>query len=225
MSRLPKALLIEDDPVTTLLIKESLSPLISVVTYLSGKEGIEGLDSEAPDIILLDLNLPDANGIQLLQAIRRSSNHKHTPVLIITASDSQLDEFQGHEFGVTEYLKKPIDPKLIKIVVEKNIAKSIMASASSLSFEGIEVDLNSMSASVENKQVDLTTKELKILIYMLENKERVLSKEQIFEKIWKDNSDSLLRTVEMHISSLRKKLGVKSDLLKTIRGLGYTLKK
>jgi len=225
MASLPKALLIEDDPITTALVRESLSPLIQVSCFSTGQEGIDNIDKENPNIIILDLNLPDASGIKLLQAIRNSKNHKETPVLILTASSSTHDEVMGHEFGVTEYLKKPVDPKLIKIVVEKNIAKSLNANSEILSFEGISANLMSMSASINSLEIDLTQKELRILIYLLENKERVLSKEQIFERVWKENSDSLIRTVEMHISSLRKKLGSQSDLLKTIRGIGYTLKK
>ena len=224
MSGLPKALLIEDDPITTLLVRQSLSPLIEVACYASGKDAIDNMEKEAPNIIILDLNLPDSNGISLLQSIRNSKNFKDTPVLILTASDSSVDEMQGHEFGATEYLKKPIDPKLIKIVVEKNIAKAFKSSSDQLSFKEITVDLKSMSSTAEGQSIDLTQKELRILIYLLENKERVLSKEQIFEKVWKEDSDSLIRTVEMHISSLRKKLGPCSNYLQTARGLGYTLK-
>ncbi len=229
MTDLPKALLIEDDPSTIFLIKSALSPLIQLTPFTSGKEAIHYLENQTPNIILLDLNLPDTNGIQLLQLIRSIPKFKMTPILIITSSSSPQDELLGHEYGVTEYLKKPIVPELIKMIVEKNLAVSMSNNTELLIFNQIRVNLSTMTAAIEIEgalqDLNLTQKELKILIYLLQNKQRVLSKEKIYEKVWNVDSDSLLRTVEMHISSLRKKLGPYSVYLKTIRGTGYIIKK
>lgn len=225
MKELLKVLLIEDDPVTSTLVKSSLGPLIQVETYEKGSRALDDIDHINPHLIILDLVLPDMHGLNILKDIRSLLSFKNTPIIILTSSESLQDEVIGHESGVTEYLRKPLKPQVLKAVVEKNLAQVIGSKSETLSFENISVDLLSMSASVDSKPIDLTQKELKILIYLMENKERVLSKEQIFNKIWKDDSSSLLRTVEMHMSSLRKKLGPAATHIQTLRGLGYSLKK
>lgn len=219
-----KILIIEDDEglnrgVSFALTQEGYE----IVASESYEKGLNAFRMEKPDAVLLDLNLPDGDGISLCQEIRRESN---IPVLILTARDMEVDEIMGLKSGADDYITKPFSISVLKIRLENALKKyagnivNACDSSTELVSGCICLDTKSVRVFKEGKELDLSLTEFRLLQYFLENKNQVLLKEQILQRIW-DTDGSFVEenTLPVNISRLRRKLEV--DAIKTIHGMGY----
>lgn len=219
-----KILIIEDDEGLNRGISFALAQEgYEIVASESYKKGLDAFQIEKPDAVLLDLNLPDGDGISLCQEIRRESN---IPVLMLTARDMEVDEIMGLKSGADDYITKPFSISVLKIRLENALKKyagnTINACGTNTELVSgcICLDTKSVRVFKEGKELDLSLTEFRLLQYFLENKNQVLLKEQILQRIWDaDGSFVEENTLPVNISRLRRKLEV--DAIKTIHGMGY----
>lgn len=219
-----RILIIEDD----IDLQEGLSFLLagegySVVTADCIREGRRALSGEHYDLLLLDCNLPDGNGFGLCEEIRRGST---IPILMLTARDTELDEVKALELGVDDYMSKPFSAAVLKARIKKLLFRG--TETTNLISNGIRLDKNSCRVDRNDNEIILSKIEYKLLLYFLENKNQVLTKEQILEHIW-DSEGKFVddNTVSVNIRRLRRKIEdnpAAPAFIKTVHGLGYMWK-
>lgn len=187
----------------------------------NGKEAIDMFNLYTIDLVILDIMLPDLNGLKVCEYIRINSD---VPIIMLTAKTQDEDKIQGFEYGTDEYVTKPFSPKVLVArakVLLKRVDGTISKSSSILSEDGLCIDLNSGKVTINNIEVMLTRKEYDLLVYFMQNKDMVLSKEAILDRVWGYDYYGDPRTVDTHIRRLRDKLKDKSSHITTIRGRGY----
>ena len=219
-----RILLIEDEEVLSNTIKNLLKDNYEVDQAFDGIEGELYAKQDIYDAIILDLMLPEKSGYEVLAEIRKEKIM--TPVIILTAKDGLNDKLQGFQKGADDYLTKPFEKEELKA--------RIMAIArrnnpdfykNEISFKDLKIDLSTRKAYVGDKELDLQGKQFDMLEYLVNYKERILTKDQIFDKIWGFESDTMTNVVEVYASGIRKELKKYGydKYLKTVRGAGYMI--
>ena len=220
-------LLIEDDKDISELISYNLKrENFNVITAYDGEEALNLIKDNVIDLIILDLMLPSVSGIDLLKYIKRDEKTKNIPVIIETAKGEENDIVLGLELGADDYVTKPFSPKVlvarIKRLIERTEEKSINEKL--LNAGPVTLDLTRHKVTLKGKPIELTLVEFKLLNYLISNKGKALSRDEILANIWLDEVYVIDRVVDVHINSIRKKLGEESYLIETVRGIGYTFK-
>lgn len=224
-----RVLCVEDHKDYIELIKESLKAyeVISATTIKSAKEMIERGDLY--DCIILDLSLPDGDGLRLFSLIREKSEYSSTPVLFLTHSDEIEDKVAAFQLGAVDYLTKPIHPLELKTRIDARLKHAEQKTEHDNIIEVGNLKLNLSDQSLIRKEpsgsntfIELTAREWKLLLYFSQNKNRILSREQILEHLW-PNSHVVDRTIDTHISNLRKKIAPTPVEIRSVPGLGYKL--
>ena len=204
-----KILLIEDDQRIRELVCEHLaSEGHSVSSHPTGMEGLQKATSENPDLILLDLGLPDLEGIDLLKMLRSVSN---VPVLVLTAREEEDVVLAAFEGGADDYVVKPVSRPQLSARISALLRRSESSQTERIVLGGLEIDLGPRLATVDGDLLDLTAKEFDILVYLASRPGTVVSKEELHAAVWKTPGGSEGRTIDVHISTLRKKLGEKPN--------------
>lgn len=218
-----KILIVEDEAGLNRGISFALSQEgYELATAENWESGWEIFQKEHPDAVLLDLNLPDGDGIELCRRIRRESE---IPVLMLTARDLEVDEIMGLESGADDYITKPFSIAVLKLRLEKALKKHEKKSAGEtrqkeLRSGPVWLDPNKARAWLDGKELELSLTEFRLLQYFLENKNQVLLKEQILQRIWdKDQNFVEENTLTVNVSRLRRKIG--GSVIKTVYGMGY----
>jgi len=185
----------------------------------------KALEKEKPSLLLLDIMLPEEDGISILKKIRSNPDTSSIPIIMLTAKDTEFDVVTGLDAGADDYITKPFGMmnlvSRIKAVLrryEKAADKSDVLTAGNL-----KIDSSKHTVFSGQNQIFLTVKEFDLLYLLLKNKGRVLSREMLMESIWEMSSDVESRTVDVHIRTLRQKLGEDGNLIETIRGVGYVI--
>lgn len=216
-----KVLLIDDDKSIHQLVRKFINPLVTL-------ECVSELPSAREffqyDLILLDLWLgPNENSLDFLSSVEDSLPEVLDRIILLTAATSVDAEIKTHKLGLRDYIRKPFDPRVFSAVIDKHLL-TLKKSTSELRFGLFRLDLANYQAFTKDEgKLDLTNTEFKILKLMVEGKGRIVTREKLMSDVWDLNDDIQTRTVDMHISSLRKKLGKAGDTLKTKRGIGYYL--
>ena len=215
-----KILIIEDDSGLSRGISFALTQEgYETATAENAKTGWQQFQTIHPDAVLLDLNLPDADGMDLCRTIRKESK---VPILMLTARDLEVDEIMGLKSGADDYLTKPFSLSVLKIRLEKALHRQTPGAESDRQLQSADVCLHPGKARawLRGKELELSLTEFRLLQYFLENKNQVLLKEQILQHIW-DNDGNFVEenTLFANISRLRKKIG--GGCIKTIYGMGY----
>lgn len=186
-----------------------------------GEEALDLFKIYKFDLIILDIMLPCINGFKVCEYIRQNSD---VPIIMLTARTQEEDKLQGFEYGTDEYVTKPFSPKVLVARAKsllKRVDGTMSKSNSILSAGGICIDLNSGKVTCDDSEIMLTHKEYDLLIYFIQNRDIVLSKDSLLNKIWGYDYYGDPRTVDTHIKRLREKLKDKSKHITTIRGRGY----
>ena len=190
-----------------------------------GKELYQALEKKIPNLILLDIMLPEEDGLEILARLRNQSATARIPIIMVTAKSTELDKVKGLDSGADDYMTKPFGiMELISRV--KALLRRIQSreEASLLTSGCIEVDTEKRTVTVDKEPCELTFKEFELLRMLLFNQGIVLSREKIMEQIWGFDYEGESRTVDMHIKTLRQKLGKGGSAIKTVRNVGYVLK-
>ena len=219
-----KILIIEDDANIAELIRLYVERDGFEATIApDGGKGISAFEQVCPDLVLLDIMLPVMDGWGVLREIRSSSK---TPVIILTAKGEKLDKVSGLEMGADDYITKPFEPKelLARIhAVLRRYEGSAPAAARRLSFDKLEIDMDSFELTVDGKKVEAPPKEMELLYHLASSPNRVYTRNQLLDEVWGFDYFGDSRTVDVHIKRLREKLEGVSDQwsLKTVWGVGY----
>lgn len=215
-----RILIVEDDPGLSRGISFALSQEgYETVIAESKKKALEFFNSGQIDAMILDLNLPDGDGIDFCRYMRTKSD---VPVLMLTARDLEVDELMGLESGADDYMTKPFSVSVLKIRLNKVLKKNMQQGSEKPELISGAVRLNPNHARVylDGKETELSLTEYRLLQYFMENKNRVLLKEQILQHIWGNDSEFVEEnTLSVNISRLRKKIG--GCFIKTVYGMGY----
>ena len=218
-----KILIIEDDKFLSQTIKEVIALKYDSDIAYDGEEGVLFAENEIYDAIILDLMLPKKNGYEVLREIRKNKNF--VPVLMLTAKDGLDDKLEGFNSGADGYLTKPFENKELIARIDAIIRRTQgnYSEDNSIIFKDMKLDLNNREVTIGGKRVNLQGKQFDIFEYLLNSKNMIITKDQIFDKIWGFNSDTYTNVIEVYASGLRKELKkVGYDkYLKTIRGVGY----
>lgn len=218
-----RLLLVEDEKGVANFVKQGLLEENYAVDHvLSGKEALALVATTQYDLILLDIMLPDANGIDLCRQIRQ--NGVKTPVMMLTALYSINDKVQALDSGADDYLTKPFsfDEFLARV---RALLRRKSDSIAELKCRALRLDALAHKAFVADKEIFLSPKEFAILQYLLRNKGRVLSRTQILENVWGYDFNPTTNVVDVHIKTLREKIGeaMPDDIIRSVRGVGYTI--
>ncbi|KIL43814.1 response regulator transcription factor [Jeotgalibacillus soli] len=228
-----KILVVDDEQSIVTLLKYNLEQAgYKVITALDGEEGKYKAITEHPDLIVLDLMLPKMDGIEVCKQLRQEQ--VQTPIIMLTAKDDEFDKVLGLELGADDYMTKPFSPRevvaRVKAILRRTRQIEIRATSAidEMQFIVGEVKVypEQYEAYFQDKRLELTPKEFELLVYLIENKSRVLTRDQLLSAVWNYDFAGDTRIVDVHISHLREKIEEntkKPVYIKTIRGLGYKL--
>ena len=193
--------------------------------FENGSEFLKALsDGEKPELVLLDIMLPGEDGLEILKKLKNSSKTKDIPVIMVTAKGSEYDKVVGLDSGADDYVTKPFGMmeliSRIKAVLRRSGKQQ---DKTKLSVGGISLDTKKHEVKVDGEQVVLTLKEFELLEKLMRNQGIVLTRDQLLTEIWGYDFDGETRTVDVHIRTLRQKLGEQGSLVKTVRGVGYRI--
>lgn len=221
--KMTKILVIDDEPSITTLVSAYLKPEgYEVYTASDGNAGLKAARAFKPNLVILDIMLPGMDGIELLSRLRRESQ---VYVILLTARTEETDKIVGLSVGADDYVTKPFSPRELVARV-KAALRRIQTEAGSgsetsvLSFKHIRIDAGARTVSVEENPIELTVIEFDLLRALAENRGRVISREQLLEKVWGGEYFGEMRVVDVHLGHVRQKLG-REDLIATVRGVGY----
>ena len=194
-----------------------------VKSFGRASEFYRALDDILPDLVLLDVMLPDENGCDIVKRLRSQSATRRLPVIMVTAKTSEMDMVKGLDDGADDYIKKPFSVMELLSRVKALLRRSTEETAQQLQVGGIQLDNARRVVLAEGKSVELTYKEYELLRYLMINAEMVLSREAIMRFVWGTEFEGETRTVDMHIKTLRQKLGTCGHQIGTVRNVGYVL--
>jgi len=218
---------VDDEPDILQLVSLHLTKAGFVVrTYPDAGRFQKSLASSLPDLVVLDLMLPDADGIDVCKDIKADARTAPIPVVMLTARGEELDRVLGLEIGADDYVTKPFSPKELVARVKAVLRRSEHRHAGGVIElpQGVMIDANRFDVTVGGRKTDLTTTEFKILSILAERRGWVFSRDEILSRLWGDEKAVLDRTVDVHITNLRKKLGKAGSLIENVRGVGYKLR-
>jgi len=191
--------------------------------FESSKELFPALQTKIPDLILLDIMLPHMDGLSVLKSIRENTQTREIPVIMITAKGDEYDRVRGLDLGADDYVTKPFSVlellSRIRAVLRRSTTKQ--SADEVLFYENISLDPVRHSVKVDSQSVELTLKEFETLQIMMENPGIVFSRSRLLSAVWGMDFDGGTRTVDMHIKTLRRKLGTAREAIQTVRGIGY----
>ena len=193
----------------------------------TGKELFEELENKLPQLILLDIMLPDEDGLNILRRLRSDERYAHIPVIMATAKGTEFDKVKGLDCGADDYIAKPFGMlemvARIKAVLRRCEGRGVQQAVQTIKRDNLEVNLEEHKVLVDGEEVVLTLKEFELLKKFLLHPGIVFSRDKLLNDIWGYEFTGETRTVDVHIRTLRQKLGSAGDLVETIRGVGYRM--
>ena len=224
-------LVIEDDPDIVELLRYNLErESYRVTSAATGSEGLAALQRERPDLVILDLMLPEVSGFEVCRRLRKDSETGNLPVIMLTARSEEADVIAGIELGADDYIKKPFSPRelVARVGAVLRRAGPVEAPARSLEdgtleFGDLTIDPASHRVQRAGEDLPVTHLEFKLLHYLASHPRRVFSREQLLDRVWGHEKYITLRSVDVYVRRLRQKVDVsgRPSLLKTVRGAGY----
>lgn len=215
----------DDDSIRELVLYTLHTTGFEAEGFRNAADFWQALEKELPQLVLLDIMLPDEDGLHILKRLRAGAETADLPVMMLTAKSSEYDRVVGLDSGADDYLPKPFGMMELVSRVRALLRRAAKPAAEDKLFTAgpLTVDVKRRAVTVDGEPVILTYKEFELLCYLLENRGVVLSRDQILTKIWDYNYSGETRTVDVHIRTLRQKLGNAGALIETVRGVGYRL--
>ena len=215
---------VEDDVDIARIINKTLTKQgYQVYSFQDGKSFIEAFNKQKPDLVLLDLMLPDMDGNDIIKYIRNDIENNEVEIIIISAKRMLMDKVEGLDLGADDYLEKPFD--LLELMSRVNARLRRHQNKNILIYNNLKVDLQKHLFFLDDKEITCTNKEFDILTYLLQRKGQAVSRDDLLTFLWGDNnSDYESRTIDVHINSLRAKLNDNDgSIIQTIYGIGYKI--
>ncbi len=217
---LVKILIADDEPRMRKLISDFLKKEgYTVIEAEDGKQALEIFQSgKNISLVILDVMMPGLDGWTVCREIRKTSK---VPIIMLTAKAEETDELFGFDLGADEYVTKPFRPLILVARVQALLRRTAKKEVVVKNIDGLEIDKNRRVVTIEGARIELSPKEFELLLYLVENENLAVSREQILNSVWDYDYYGDARTVDTHIKRLRYKLGTKGDFIQTVRGLGY----
>lgn len=220
-----------------ILICDDEKDIVDVLNYNLSKEGFnvtvafnghDALQKIHPeiDLVLLDIMMPFMDGLEVCKKIKENPQMKNISIIFLTAKDSEIDEIKGLELGADDYITKPISIKKLLTRIKTILRRSEKIEQKNLiEIRGIKVDLDNYEIQIGEKRIFLPRKEFETFVFLAKHAGKIVRREQLLEKVWGDDTVVTPRTIDVHIRKIREKLGEKANLIETIKGVGYRLKR
>ena len=218
-----KILAVDDEVDILKLLQYNLSNAgFDFISAEDGPEAIELATMALPDLIILDLMLPNMDGMEVLKVLKSNPDTRRIPVMMLTAKGEEIDRILGLELGADDYVVKPFSPRELVLRVKTILRKGVKTEDTTLIKAGpLIIDTDRFAVSVEGQKVDLTAAEFRLLLTLIKSKGRPLSREALLSRITQSETGSGLRTIDTHIRRIRMKLGKYEEYIETVRGHGY----
>jgi two-component system phosphate regulon response regulator PhoB len=220
-----KVLVVEDEPEMRELLCHNLRGVgMTVLTAATGSEAVSSATQELPDLILLDLTLPEMDGFEVCKQLRRDPRTEWIPIIVVSARSFELDRVLALELGADDYVTKPFSPRELILRIRRSLDRRapVLRGEECLVFEDLTLDLAAHRVLIAGSEIGLTATEFRILTTLATRRGRVQSRDQLLQDIWGSQSEEVdLRTVDTHIRRLREKLGAEARWIHTVRGVGY----
>jgi two-component system phosphate regulon response regulator PhoB len=224
-----RILVVDDEPDIIALVAYHLARSgYRVSTASTGTEALQAAREEQPSLVILDLMLPELSGFQVLERLRAEAAFADVPVLMLTARRDEPDRVQGLSLGADDYLVKPFSPQELVLRVRNILRRTHVKAAERrnvLSIGAVQIDKDAHTVALDGQPIDLTATEYKLLLTLADRRGRVQSRAQLLESVWESAPDIQTRTVDMHVQRLRAKLGPSGEMIETVRGFGYRLRR
>lgn len=219
-----KIYIVEDEPDIRETLKYNFSNEgFKVFTAPNGEEALSNIKKVLPDVLILDLMLPGASGLDVCKSIRADDDIRDMSIIMLTAKGEEIDRVIGFELGADDYVTKPFSVRelilRVKVLLKKQ--RESLVENKLVTFGPIRIDLDAHELKINDKEIVLTALEFKLLQHLVKRKGRVQTREQLLGDVWGYSAEVTTRTVDTHIKRLREKLGNTSDYIQTIRGVGY----
>ena len=218
-----RILVIDDEPDLLELVRVNLEQNgYQVETAASGRAALETLQHVPPDLIILDLMLPDVSGLEICRQVRSDPSLRHLPIIMLTAKADEVDRVVGFELGADDYVTKPFSPRELSLRVAAVLRREEPRAASSPFEQGpLRLEPERHRCFVASEEIALTAKEFQLLESLMSRPGRVLSRNFLLENVWGSDISVTQRTIDTHLKRLREKLGEAGNLIETVRGIGY----
>jgi two-component system, OmpR family, phosphate regulon response regulator PhoB len=220
-------LVVDDEPDISALVAYHLArESYRVRTMADGGEALRAIERERPDLVVLDVMLPEASGLDVLRELRRRPDLASIPVVLLTARREEQDRIEGLSLGADDYVPKPFSPQELVLrvgAVLRRVQQQPPATDGGLLLRvgPVTVDTGASIVRVNGHPVEVTATEYRLLVVLMERRGRVQSRRQLLESVWNTTADIATRTVDMHVQRLRGKLGAAAEWIETVRGFGY----
>jgi len=223
----PRVLIVEDEaPILDALLYNLQKENFDVSTAMSGREALQKCQSQVPDLVILDLMIPPPDGLQVCRQLRSDPRTKDVRILMLTAKAEETDEIGGFNMGADDYVSKPFRVKplieRIKALLRRNTGEG--ESGDTIVVDGIEIDKTNHMVLIEGEELILTPTEFRMLYTLARQPGRTFSRNDLLDCCRGEDANSMERTIDVHVRSLRKKLKERAELIETIRGVGYRFK-
>jgi two-component system phosphate regulon response regulator PhoB len=225
MTRPPRVLVVEDEQDIAALIKHALERAgdAQVEIVGTGDAAVRAAAAQPPDLVILDLNLPVLSGGEVCRILRGRPETAAIPIIILTARTSEADRVAGLDMGADDYVTKPFSLRELSARVRAVLRRRAAATALPVVYEGqhLRADFDAVAISVDGQPVRLTRREFQLLRFLVDNRNRVLSRDRLLERVWGYERFIETRSVDVHVGRLRAKLGAAGQQIETVVGLGY----
>ncbi|MBI3415366.1 MAG: response regulator transcription factor [Verrucomicrobia bacterium] len=219
-----KILVVDDEPDAIELIRFNLNAAgYEVITAEDGEEALKRARATAPDLILLDIMLPEVDGLEVCKILRRDPATSAIPIIMLTAKAAEIDRVLGLELGADDYVTKPFSPRELVLRIKSRLRRNQPneTKADQIRLGELHIDIPRHQVLVQGKEIDLTATEFKLLTVLAQRRGRVQSRDQLLQDVWEYDNMIDTRTVDTHMRRLREKLGRAAKYLDTVRGVGY----
>ena len=212
----------DDDNIRELVIYTLETTGLKARGFAEGSAFMEALAFDTPELILLDIMLPGDDGLELLKKLKSSPKTKSIPVIMVTAKGTEYDKVIGLDSGADDYVTKPFGMMELVSRIKAVLRRSgKVEDRIDMELSGVRMDIKKHEVTVDGKQIALTLKEFELLEKLMRNQGIFLTRDQLLTEIWGYDFDGETRTVDVHIRTLRQKLGTKGEIIQTVRGVGY----
>lgn len=217
-------LIVEDDKHISKLLKYNLEKSgFDCFATITGEDALDVLDMQYINLVILDVMLPKMDGFGICKLIKQNSKTANVPVMMLTAKGEEVDRVVGFELGADDYVVKPFSPRelvlRVKAILKRGKAQEVISEI--VTSGALQIDISRHKVSINNKNIELTPMEFKLLITLMKRRGRVQSRENLLNDVWDVASDVTTRTVDTHIKRLRQKLGKMGKKIETVRSIGY----
>jgi len=202
-----------------------------VFKYKKGDKALKEMESIIPDLILLDVMLPDMSGLEICKKIKDNPKTTNVPVIMLTSRSDEYDVIMGFNFGCSDYITKPFNEKILMARIKATIANSYKHCSlcgkennSVIKIDNLIIDSSSFEVSIKNKIIDLTPLEFKLLYFLTKNQNKVFTRQQLFRELYEDNDYRGDRAIDILVNRIRNKIGIYGSNIASIYGVGYSFK-